>query len=34
MLKDCLPAMAMKFYQIESYILSGIRFQILENVPF
>ncbi len=32
--KDCSPVTAMKFYQIESYILSGIRFQILENVPF
>lgn len=34
MLKECSPVVAMKFYQIESYILSGIRFQILENVPF
>ena len=33
-LKDCSPTVAMKFYQIESYILAGIRFQILENVPF
>jgi hypothetical protein len=33
-LKECSPTVAMKFYQIESYILSGIRFQILENVPF
>jgi hypothetical protein len=33
-LKECSPTVAMKFYQIESYVLSGIRFQILENVPF
>ena len=33
-LKDCSPSVAMNFYQIESYILSGIRFQILENMPF
>ena len=33
-LKECSPTVAMNFYQIESYILSGIRFQILENVPF
>jgi hypothetical protein len=33
-LKDCSPVVAMKFYQIESYILAGTRFQILENVPF
>ena len=33
-LKDCSPTVAMKFFQIESYILAGIRFQILENVPF
>jgi hypothetical protein len=25
---------ALQFYQIENYILSGIRAQILENVPF
>lgn len=34
MLKDCSPIVAMQFYQIESYVLAGIRFQILENVPF
>ena len=34
MLKVCSPSAAMRFYQIESYILAGIRFQILENVPF
>jgi hypothetical protein len=33
-LKECSPIIAMQFYQIESYILAGIRFQILENVPF
>jgi hypothetical protein len=33
-LKECSSTVAMNFYQIESYILSGIRFQILENVPF
>jgi hypothetical protein len=33
-LKECSPTVAMNFYQIESYILSGIRFQILESVPF
>lgn len=33
-LKECSPSVAMNFYQIESYILSGIRFQILESVPF
>ena len=33
-LKDCSPSVAMNFYQIESYVLSGIRFQILENMPF
>jgi len=33
-LKECSPSVAMNFYQIESYILAGIRFQILENVPF
>ena len=33
-LKECSPSVAMNFYQIESYVLSGIRFQILENVPF
>jgi len=34
MAKECSPIVAMQFYQIESYILAGIRFQILENVPF
>jgi hypothetical protein len=24
----------MQFYKMESYVLAGIRFQILENVPF
>jgi hypothetical protein len=33
-LKECSPIIAMQFYQIESYIPAGIRFQILENVPF
>ncbi|MDA3822354.1 MAG: hypothetical protein PF450_07075 [Bacteroidales bacterium] len=33
-LKVCSPVVAMKFYQIESYILAGTRFQILEEVPF
>lgn len=33
-LKACSPVVAMKFYQIESYILAGTRFQILEEVPF
>ena len=33
-LKECSPTVAMQFYQIESYILAGIRFQILENMPF
>ena len=33
-LKECSPVIAMQFYQIESYVLAGIRFQILENVPF
>lgn len=32
--KTCSPSVAMKFYQIESYVLAGIRFQILESVPF
>ena len=32
--KECSPVAAMQFYQIESYVLAGIRFQILENVPF
>jgi len=32
--KTCTPSVAMKFYQIESYILAGIRYQILESVPF
>jgi len=34
MLKDCSPVVAMQFYQVESYVLAGIRFQILENIPF
>jgi hypothetical protein len=34
LVKECSPVIAMQFYQIESYILAGIRFQILENVPF
>jgi hypothetical protein len=33
-LKDCSPVVAMQFYQLESYVMAGIRFQILENVPF
>ena len=33
-LKECSPVVAMQFYQIESYVLAGTRFQILENVPF
>ena len=33
-LKECSPVIAMQFYQLESYVLAGIRFQILENVPF
>ena len=33
-LKECSPVAAMQFYQVESYVLAGIRFQILENVPF
>ncbi len=33
-LKECSPLVATQFYQIESYVLAGIRFQILENVPF
>ncbi len=32
--KECSPVVAMQFYQIESYVLSGIRYQILENIPF
>jgi len=32
--KDCSPTVGMQFYQIESYLLAGIRFQILENMPF
>lgn len=32
--KECSPVIAMQFYQLESYVLAGIRFQILENVPF
>ncbi len=34
LVKECSPVIAMQFYQIESYVLAGIRFQILENVPF
>ena len=34
LMKECSPTVAMQFYQIESYVLAGIRFQILENVPF
>lgn len=33
-LKECSPVVAMQFYQLESYVMAGIRFQILENVPF
>jgi len=33
-LKECSPIVAMQFYQLESYVLAGIRFQILENAPF
>ena len=33
-LKECSAVVAMKFYQIESYILAGTRYQILEEVPF
>lgn len=33
-LKECSPVIAMQFYQLESYVLAGIRYQILENVPF
>ena len=32
--KNCSASLAMQFYQIESYVLAGIRFQILESVPF
>ena len=32
--KTCSPLVAMNFYQTESYILAGIRYQILESVPF
>jgi len=32
--KDCSPSVGMQFYQIESYLLAGIRFQILESMPF
>ena len=32
--RDCSPTVGMQFYQIESYLLAGIRFQILENMPF
>ena len=34
LVKECSPLIAMQFYQIESYVLAGIRFQILENAPF
>ncbi len=34
MRKACSASVAMQFYQIESYVLAGIRFQILESVPF
>jgi len=34
LVKECSPVIAMQFYQLESYVLAGIRFQILENVPF
>ena len=33
-LKECSPMVAMQFYQVESYVLAGIRFQSLENAPF
>jgi len=32
--KECSPVLGMQFYQIESYVLAGIRYQILENMPF
>lgn len=32
--KGCSAPVAMQFYQVESYILAGIRFQILESLPF
>lgn len=32
--KKCTGLTAMKFYQIESYVLAGQRFQILELAPF
>jgi len=32
--KSCSSTVSMQFYQIESYILAGIRYQILESVPF
>ena len=32
--KACSASVAMQFYQLESYVLAGIRFQILESVPF
>lgn len=34
LVKECSPVIAMQFYQLESYVLAGIRFQILENAPF
>ena len=32
--KACSPSVAMQFFQIENYVLAGIRYQILESVPF
>jgi hypothetical protein len=32
--KECSATLAMQFYQFESYVLAGIRFQILETLPF
>ena len=32
--KVCSASVAMQFYQVESYVLAGIRYQILESVPF
>ena len=32
--KECSASVAMQFYQLESYVLAGIRFQILESLPF
>ena len=32
--KACSASVAMQFYQLESYVLAGIRFQILESLPF